>query len=204
MTEKERRAQYYLLNKEKELSYGKLYKQRNRERLLIASKEYYYEHKVEASKRHKQYRKSNQRKLNEYNDNYKKLHVEKIREQDRTYRNHKYQTDVNYRLRVKLRARLGRAIKMKTKVGSAIKDLGCSVECFRKYIETKFSYGMTWDNYGRGGWHLDHIIPLKKFDLSDRVQFLIACNYMNYQPMWEAENIKKRDFSVLDFRDGIF
>src|ERR1035437_5377110 len=123
MTEPERRAQYYILNKKEELSYGKLYKQRNRERLRIASKEYYCEHKSEASKRHKQYRKLNQLKLNEYNENYKKLHIERIRTQDRVYRNHKYKTDVNYRLRVKLRTRLGGAIKMKTKVGSAIKDL---------------------------------------------------------------------------------
>lgn len=204
MTEKEARKQYYLLNKEKELSYGKVYKQRNRERLMISGREYYYTHKKEASERHKKYRKLNFHTLNEYNKCYRKEHTEEIREKQRVYRNRKYQTDINFRLRVKLRTRLGRAIKTGKKVGSAIKDLGCSVECFRKYIESKFSSEMTWSNYGRGGWHLDHIIPLIKFDLTDRAQFLIACHYTNYQPMWESENAKKGDFSVFDFRGGIF
>jgi hypothetical protein len=204
MNEKEYRREYYAQNKNWEKLYNTTYKQQNRERLLVAGRKYYYEHKKEASERHKKYRKVNFHELNEYNRNYKKEHIEKIREQDRVRRNRKYRSDVNYRLRIKLRTRLGNVIGAKKKVGSAIKDLGCSIEWFRKYIESKFSSGMTWDNYGRRGWHLDHIIPLAKFDLTDRKQFLIACHYTNYQPMWETENVKKRDFSVFDFRDGTF
>jgi hypothetical protein len=167
-------------------------------------RKYYCEHKKESSERHKKYRKLNFNTLNEYNERYKKEHAEEIRYTERVYRTRKYQTDMNYKLRVKLRTRLRIAIKTGKKVGSAVNDLGCSIECFRKYIESGFSLGMTWNNYGRGGWHLDHIIPLGKFDLTDREQFLIACHYTNYQPMWETENVKKGDFSVFDFRGGVF
>ena len=50
---------------------------------------------------------------------------------------------------------------------------------------------MSWDNYGT--WHIDHILPLSKFDLSKREDFLIACNYKNLQPLWADENIRKSD-----------
>lgn len=50
---------------------------------------------------------------------------------------------------------------------------------------------MSWDNYGRGGWHIDHIRPLLSFDLSDTEQAKQAFHYSNLQPMWQADNIRK-------------
>ena len=50
---------------------------------------------------------------------------------------------------------------------------------------------MSWANYGYRGWHLDHIIPLSAFRLSERRHLLAACNYKNIQPMWGYENFKK-------------
>ena len=34
------------------------------------------------------------------------------------------------------------------------------------HLEKQFKDGMTWDNYGIKGWHIDHIIPCCKFDLT--------------------------------------
>ena len=95
------------------------------------------------------------------------------------------------RLRQNLRNRLNAAIKNKQKSGSAVRDLGCAIEEFIKYIESKFQEGMTWENWGRKGWHLDHIKPLIAFDLTDRQQFLEACHYTNIQPMWYKDNLSK-------------
>ena len=50
---------------------------------------------------------------------------------------------------------------------------------------------MTWDNYGVYGWHIDHILPLSIFNLSDRTQLLKACHYTNLQPLWAEENLKR-------------
>ena len=99
------------------------------------------------------------------------------------------QIDVEFRLSTYLRNRLYKATKRNSKSGSAIKDLGCTMEFFRKYLEARFQSGMTWDNYGK--WHIDHIKPLSRFDLTDRNQFLQATHYTNLQPLWATDNKKK-------------
>lgn len=52
---------------------------------------------------------------------------------------------------------------------------------------------MTWENRGMFGWHIDHIIPLSLFNLTDRNDFLNACHYTNLQPLWSLDNLKKGD-----------
>ena len=42
-----------------------------------------------------------------------------------------------------------------------------------------------------GKWHIDHIIPLCSFDLTNINEFKIAVNYMNLQPLWAIDNLKK-------------
>jgi hypothetical protein len=48
---------------------------------------------------------------------------------------------------------------------------------------------MTWDNYGVGGWEIDHIIPLASAKTEEEVYKL--CHYTNLQPLWANENFKK-------------
>ena len=52
---------------------------------------------------------------------------------------------------------------------------------------------MSWENHSQTGWHIDHIKPLSRFDLSDREQFLEACHYSNLQPLWAEDNLSKSD-----------
>lgn len=78
--------------------------------------------------------------------------------------------------------------KMKN-TGSAVRDLGCTLPEFVLYISQKFQPGMDWNNYG--SWHLDHIKPLSLFNLLNRDEFLVACHYTNYQPLWARDNIRK-------------
>lgn len=99
------------------------------------------------------------------------------------------QENVGVKLAHNLRARLRLALLNEQKVGSAIQDLGCSIEYFKQYLEFQFKNGMTWDNYGE--WHIDHTKPLASFDLTNREQFLKACHYTNLQPLWAAENLAK-------------
>jgi hypothetical protein len=98
-----------------------------------------------------------------------------------------------------LRTRIYGALKGKNRGGSAVRDLGCSIEEFKRHIERQFQKGMTWDNWGRGvgKWHLDHIRPLASFDLTDPDQFRQAAHFTNYRPLWGKENAAKRDRRTL-------
>ncbi len=50
---------------------------------------------------------------------------------------------------------------------------------------------MSWDNYGE--WHIDHIVPLSSFDLTDKSQVNKVCHYTNLQPLWAIDNLRKGD-----------
>lgn len=88
-------------------------------------------------------------------------------------------------------------IRGNIKVGSAVSDLGCSIDELKIHLEAQFyphpmtGEEMTWDNYGLYGWHIDHIEPLDSFELEDRAQFLQAAHYTNLQPLWAIHNIGK-------------
>ena len=99
--------------------------------------------------------------------------------------------NINYKLAHNLRNRLNKAIKHNWKSGSAVGELGCSIKEFKFYIESKFEPGMTWGNWSRTGWHIDHIKPLGSFDLFNPQELRIACHYVNLQPIWHKDHIIK-------------
>ncbi len=105
------------------------------------------------------------------------------------YASHRRDTDLNFRLACNLRSRLSIAVRHCQKAGSAVADLGITIPEFKLWIYSQFEGGMGWDNYGE--WHLDHVKPLASFDLTDREQFLEACNWLNYQPLWAEDNLRK-------------
>lgn len=59
----------------------------------------------------------------------------------------------------------------------------------KKNLESKFQSCMSWSNYSE--WHIDHIFPLSKFDLTNREELVKACHYSNLQPLWASENLSK-------------
>jgi hypothetical protein len=105
----------------------------------------------------------------------------------------KYKTPEEKRLAYRLRSRLTKTLKAKNpeRKVSAVRDLGCSIAFLRSYLESKFKPGMTWENWGVNGWHIDHIRPLSSFNLLDRDEMLKAVHYSNLQPLWAMENILK-------------
>ena len=48
---------------------------------------------------------------------------------------------------------------------------------------------MTWNNYGK--WHIDHITPCAKFNLSIPDEQQLSFHYTNLQPLWAIDNQKK-------------
>ena len=100
------------------------------------------------------------------------------------------------KIAINLRSRFSEMIRGKNKCGSAVKDLGCSLQEFKLYLESKFEPWMTWDNYGKYNkckdtWQIDHIKPLSSYLLSNREEVLKACHYANLQPLLAKDNLVK-------------
>ncbi len=156
---------------------------------------YNKENKNKSLKRYKKYRMENRDKIKRKRREYYYKNKAKVNRIAVEYRNNNIQA----KLACNLRRRLNSALRGNQKTGSAVKDLGISVEGLKKYLESKFynnvatSEEMNWYNYGYKGWHMDHIIPLSIFDLTDRKQFLESCHYTNLQPLWAGENMSKGD-----------
>lgn len=121
-------------------------------------------------------------------EEYRKKHLES---QLKYYKTKKFKDNIQFKLKSRIRKRVWESLNGKKKPSSAVKELGCTVEELKNYLENQFEGGMSWSNWGFFGWHIDHIKPLSSFDLTDIVQFKEACHYTNLRPMWGIENIKK-------------
>jgi hypothetical protein len=173
--------------------YRETNKEKIRERQKIAHKKHYEANKEKIQAAHKVYNELNKDKTKKQRHGYYERNKRKILDYNQSYRNEKLESDTQFRLAYILRSRLRTALNKKYKAGSAVKDLGCSIEELKAYLESKFQEGMTWENHSQTGWHIDHIKPLSRFDLSDREQFLEACHYSNLQPLWAEDNLSKSD-----------
>ena len=92
-----------------------------------------------------------------------------------------------------LRTRIRQVLKTSgsSKSATTIKLVGISVKGLKKYLESKFKTGMTWENYGLYGWHIDHIIPCSSFNFSKPSEQRKCFHYTNLQPLWWYENLAK-------------
>jgi hypothetical protein len=81
---------------------------------------------------------------------------------------------------------------LKHMLGTRNFDLvGCTRTEFVHWIQSQFGRGMTWANYGRK-WHIDHRVPLYRFDLSREDHRRAASHYTNLRPLLVEHNIKRR------------
>ena len=115
----------------------------------------------------------------------------KIRDYYRQYENHRIKNDPLFKLAKNLRQRLRNSLKAKSwkKNAKFNEYIGCSLEQLKQHLELQFTEGMTWDNHGVHGWHIDHIIPLASANNEQELYGL--SHYKNLQPLWAIDNIKK-------------
>jgi hypothetical protein len=90
-----------------------------------------------------------------------------------------------------IRTRIYNCLRNKNKTKHSVEYLGCSpVEYLKWMLNYNENYNL--DNHGEV-WHIDHIIPLSKFNLNDENQQLIAFNWRNTMPLSASENLSKNN-----------
>ncbi len=145
---------------------------------IVAKKKYDREYKLKNKDKYIKWRKEN---------------VDKVREQRRIWGNKKAATDISYRIKRNIRTRIRCALKPNNayKVDKSQNLLGCSIEFFKKYIESLFTEGMDWDKFMSADIEIDHIKPCAKFDLVNEEEQRKCFHYSNCQPLWWWDNNKK-------------
>lgn len=203
-----KQKQYYVTKREYFTADARERRQRNPELTKERNSRNYFNHKEKRVKYYKEYWRKNKEELNkkqkdwrEKNPNrskeYRAKNKDKINAWEREYVKRRMAEDFIYRLRRNIRGRFKRALAGNYKGGSAIEELGCSIEYLKIWLESKYYPNpetgemMSKENYGTHGWHIDHIIAISKFDLSNPNDVTKACHYTNLQPLWARENIRK-------------
>jgi hypothetical protein len=83
-------------------------------------------------------------------------------------------------------SRVVKQLSLGKKPASTFKWIGCSPEELKAHLESLFTEGMTWENYGE--WHVDHIRPVCSFTAEEWEQ---VNHYTNLQPLWAEDNYSK-------------
>jgi hypothetical protein len=173
----------YRKNREKYAEMGKRYRENNFEKI---------------SQKRKNNRPQHNKWLQEWKIKNPERHREHVRKEVERIKN-----DPQLKIKKNLRTRLGFLLRGKNKSAKTLTLLGCSMEEFKSYFESKFLDGMNWNNYGlwKAGspmtWHIDHIIPCESFDLTDPEQQKKCFHHTNLQPLWAIDNLVKSSKIVI-------
>lgn len=179
---------------------------KNQEQNIKQKRLYYQNNKETFSQKAKEYRNKNATKLKEKRKNYYNNNKEKFLQKQKAYRSRddvkarrnqlereRKANDRFFAIIANLRTRLSEILsgKRTNRAGSTKKLLGCDLITLKKYLESYFLPGMSWDNYGRDGWVCDHTIPCEAFGPLTEENQRKCFHYSNLKPMWESDNCSK-------------
>lgn len=158
---------------EKQKAVCRDYKARNREHISKYNKSYKSEHKADISDYNFSYNLENRAAIN-------------------AYRYNREQTDPIFKMRVNASVRISSALKERKADYRTMELLGCSLEHFEEWLQFQFTGNLTLENYG-SYWHMDHVIPCAKFDLSLDEEIKKCFHWSNVQPLEAKRNVSKGD-----------
>jgi hypothetical protein len=163
---------YRHAHREKVLAWQRKHRAKNKDSVKAYQQAYYVTNRIELLKKKKAHQQASRKRINER-------------------RRNRYATDVAYRVLRCIRSRISVAVSGKTKSDRTTALLGCSIPFLRGYLSALWEPGMSWENYGE--WHIDHKRPCASFDLTDPAQQAKCFHFLNLQPLWASDNLKKSD-----------
>lgn len=154
------------------------FKKKRRERYKLLPKKQRYQ--TDCQREHKSL----------YDKKYRLLNKDKIKQHKKDWEQ-KNKNNPIFKIKRNLRRRVHHALKGARKQDKTFNLIGCTPIFFRKHIESLWETGMNWDNYGVY-WHIDHIIPCYKFDLTKPENQIKCFHYTNQRPLWAKDNLSRK------------
>jgi len=115
-----------------------------------------------------------------------------LKEQKTEWCKNERNTNMNYRIKKSLAARLRNVLDKKD---TTMNYIGCNIQYFREWLEYNFTEEMNWDNYA-SFWSIDHIIPVCKFDLTIEDEKLKCWHWSNMMPVTINFNSSKKNIDM--------
>ena len=144
-------------------------------------------------KKNIEYFKEKDRKYSKINRYKKLIYLKNWQQSNRDYINAKFKekhnNNLNFKMSNNIRTRIRNALKRNSKSSSSFDLIGCDLSYLKHHLESKFTNGMSWENYG--DWQIDHKIPCSFFDLSNEENQKLCFHYSNLQPLWKEDNLRK-------------
>jgi hypothetical protein len=198
LTRSEQVAVWRKKNPEKARLLRARYREKHRERRNAANREYKKKNKLRIKEYGRLRYLANKERIQSANRIWRTQNPEKhkaVRKADRKNTMRRFSSDIHFRLSTIIRNRIKAFIRNGNgkRRCKSMELLGASIDEVKIKLELQFKPGMTWENYGYKGWHIDHIIPCSSFDLTDSEQQKECFNYTNLQPLWWWENLAKGD-----------
>ena len=194
-TEKQReiKRKWYAANPEKQREFNRKWRAANPEKQREYDRKWREANPGKIRELNRKWYAANPEKQREANRKWIAANPEKARETNRKWAAYKRATDPNYRIMKNMRTALWGALKGRKKSAPTMKIIGCTVEELFEHFESCSTWKpwMTRENYGKGGWDIDHIIAVAKWDHNCPVQFAKCWHKSNLQPMEHIANIKK-------------
>jgi hypothetical protein len=165
-----------------EKNLGEFYKRTN-DKLHASCKDCQKAHKKKYYQKHKE-------RIKESRKRYYTENKVKVRRAEARYRKKRNKVDPQFKLIQRVRNHVYQYLMLDKKF-STMTYLGCTAEELKVHLEKQFKPGMSWENYGTTGWHIDHIFPLSKANLKDEEQVEKVFHFTNLQPLWAHDNLSK-------------
>ncbi|MBG23906.1 MAG: hypothetical protein CMF22_10680 [Idiomarinaceae bacterium] len=113
---------------------------------------------------------------------------------------HRYNHDVNYRIRRISRSMLRRALNELgvSKNSPTCELLGYDRDMLREHLEDNFLDGMSWDNYGEV-WEIDHATPISRMEEFGITSVREINSLGNLIPMYKEDNRDKLEKTLEEY-----
>lgn len=188
--EKSRHAEYQIKNRDLIRTRARKYYSKNRELCLLRAEKYREENKEMTINATKKWRAKSYDKISAYGSKYRAENRDSVNRSFREYINNRQKIDPEFMMRLKIRSRFKSAVKNGWR--TRFEETGFLYSDYVDYFELT-QPGMIAKYLKTGLYHIDHIIPVSAYDMTNSSDVAKCWNPRNMRIIPKEINLSKKD-----------